>query len=103
MLFRAAASILLSGFLVAQDEAVKRKFYVDVQAALALKAEAVVADIGTGDDASHPLRIAAVIGETGRVVRVDIKQEAFEKLKSALPKGIKNIEVHLANWHRFRV
>ncbi len=81
--------------LSGQTEAVQRKFFSDVHEALALKAGSVVADVGTGDNPLHPLRMAEIVGLTGRVVCIDIDQKVLDKLKRNLPPGAANIEVQL--------
>src|SRR6266852_8082055 len=92
----AAAFLLASGALCAQnEEEVKREFLSKVHTALALKPGAVVADVGSGDDPFHAISISNGVGATGRVVCVDIRQEALDKLKRNLPPGTQNIEVHL--------
>ncbi len=91
----AAALLLISTALRAQTEEAMQKFYSGVHAALALKPGAVVADIGSGDDPEHAIRIAAAIGPNGKVVCVDIKQAALDKLKQKLPASVQNIELHL--------
>lgn len=90
-----AVSLLAYGALYGQDEAIERKFFSDVHQALALKPGTVVADVGTGDDPLHPLRIASAVGPSGRVVCVDIDQKALDKLRKHLPADSTNIEVQL--------
>lgn len=91
----AAVLLLVSGALWAQDEDVKRKLFSEVHTALSLKPGAVVADVGSGDDPRHAISISNLVGTAGRVVCVDIKQDALDKLKKSLPAGTRNIEVHL--------
>src|SRR6185369_7679806 len=91
----AAVLLVASWTVLAQDEAVKRKFFSDVHQALAIKSGSVVADVGTGDDPLHPLAIAEVVGRTGRVVCVDIDQNALDKLKKNFPKEAMNLETRL--------
>jgi ubiquinone/menaquinone biosynthesis C-methylase UbiE len=96
MRFNALAfSLLACAGLFGQDEVIQRKFFSDVHQALALKPGAIVADVGTGDDPLHALRIANVVGAGGRVVCVDIDQKALDKLRTSLPAETTNIEVHL--------
>src|SRR5260370_16657040 len=90
-----AVPLPLCSGLFGQDEAVQRKFFSDVHQALALKPGDIVADVGTGDDPLHPIRIASLVGASGRVVCVDIDQNALDKLRKSLPADIRNIEVHL--------
>ncbi|HXB67399.1 MAG TPA: methyltransferase domain-containing protein [Candidatus Acidoferrales bacterium] len=90
-----AVLLLACSALIGQDEAIQRKFFSDVHQALALKPGAVVADVGTGDDPLHPLRIANAVGPGGRVVCVDIDQKALDKLRKSLPADTTNIEIHL--------
>jgi ubiquinone/menaquinone biosynthesis C-methylase UbiE len=90
-----AVSLLACGALYGQDEAIQRKFFSDVHQALALKPGAVVADVGTGDDPLHPLRMASVVGASGRVVCVDIDPKALDKLRRSLPADSTNIEIQL--------
>lgn len=92
-----AASLLVCSGLLGQDEAIQRKFFSDVHQALDLKPGGVVADVGTGDDPLHPLRIANAVGPRGRVVCVDIDQKALDKLRKRLPADTTNIEIHLGN------
>jgi len=91
----AALLLLASATLCGQDAETKRKFFSDVHTALALKPGAIVADIGSGDDPMHALGILGVVGETGRVVCVDINQEALDKLRAKVPAQNRNIEFHL--------
>lgn len=96
MRLNALATLLLAcAVLCGQDETVQRKFFADVHQALALKPGDVVADIGTGDDPLHALRIANVVGPTGRIVCVDIDQKALDKLKRNLPADTTNIQIQL--------
>jgi ubiquinone/menaquinone biosynthesis C-methylase UbiE len=88
-------SLLALSGLVAQDAAVQQKFFSEVHQALQLKPGSVVADIGTGDDPLHPLRMASVVGPSGRVLCIDIDQKALDKLKRNLPPGTANIEVRV--------
>jgi ubiquinone/menaquinone biosynthesis C-methylase UbiE len=88
-----AVSILACSALFGQDQTIQRKFFSDVHQALALKPGAVVADVGTGDDPLHPIRIASAVGASGRVVCVDIDQKALDKLETSLPPDTTNIEV----------
>jgi precorrin-6B methylase 2 len=90
-----AVSLLAWGSLFGQDEAIQRKFFSDVHHALALRPGATVADVGTGDDPLHPLRIADAVGRSGRVVCVDIDQKALDKLRKSLPADSTNIELRL--------
>src|SRR5258708_26367089 len=90
-----AVSLLACSALIAQDQVVHRKFFSDVHKALALKPGDIVADVGTGDDPLHPLRIANVVGASGRVVCVDIDHKALDKLRKSLPANTTNIEVQL--------
>jgi ubiquinone/menaquinone biosynthesis C-methylase UbiE len=90
-----AVFLLTFGALWAQDEEVKRKLFAEVHTALALRPGAVVADVGTGDNPLHPVSIATAVGTAGRVVCVDIKQKALDKLKQHLPPGTGNIEALL--------
>jgi len=90
-----AVSLLICGGLFGQDEDVQRKFFSDVHHALGLKPGDVVADVGTGDDPLHPLRIAKAVGASGRVVCVDIDQKALDKLRKSIPADTTNIEVQL--------
>jgi len=63
-------------------------------AALALKPDDVVADIGAGSG-YHAFRIASLVPE-GKVVAVDIQPEMLDFLKSrAANLGVKNVEPHL--------
>src|SRR5260370_21117248 len=96
MRFKASAlSLLACSGLFGQDEALQHKFFSDVHQALALKPSAVVADVGTGDDPLHPLRIARAVGASGRVVCVDINQKALDQLRKSLPADAANVEVQL--------
>jgi ubiquinone/menaquinone biosynthesis C-methylase UbiE len=98
MLLRLAAAISAMSFsLVAQNDALTQKFFADVTAALALREGSIIADVGAGDNPRNALGMAKVIGATGRVVCVDVSQQALEKLKAQLPQGTTNIEVQLGN------
>jgi ubiquinone/menaquinone biosynthesis C-methylase UbiE len=79
-----------------QTEDQYRQFIAHVQNALALKAGAVVADIGTGDSPEHPLHISKAVGETGKVICVDINQKAIETLQRKLDEsGAVNVQTQL--------
>ena len=70
-----ALVVLASSALSAQDDELKRKFFADVHAALALKPGVVVADVGSGDDPVHARSMAIVVGPAGRIVCVDITKK----------------------------
>jgi ubiquinone/menaquinone biosynthesis C-methylase UbiE len=73
-----------------------RRYVTHVQNALALKPGAAVADIGTGDDPLHPLHISKAVGESGKVLCVDIDEKALEKLRHKLEEnGVTNIQTQL--------
>jgi rhodanese-related sulfurtransferase/precorrin-6B methylase 2 len=61
--------------------------------ALDLKPGAVVADVGAGDGV-YTVRLARIVGETGRVYAVDISTSALERLRARLAReGVTNVEV----------
>jgi ubiquinone/menaquinone biosynthesis C-methylase UbiE len=71
-------------FALGQTEEQYRQFIAHIQNALALKPGAVVADIGTGDSPEHPLHISKAVGESGKVICVDINQKALDTLRRKL-------------------
>ena len=82
--------------VLGQTEQEYRRFVAHVQDALALKPGAAVADIGTGDDPFHPLHISKAVGESGKVICVDIDEKALDKLRRKLEEnGVKNIQTQL--------
>ena len=63
---------------------------------MALKSGAVVADIGTGESPEQPLLVAKAVGDSGKVICVDIDEQALERLRAKLnDDGLKNVETHL--------
>ena len=64
-------------FALGQTEEQYRRFIAHIQNALALKPGAVVADIGTGDS-PELLHISRAVGESGKVICVDISQKTLD-------------------------
>lgn len=82
--------------LAAQGPPPDQKYFDQVFGAMRLSAGAVVADVGTGPAPWNPLHMAKIVGPSGRVLCVDIDQEALDKLAEALkPEGLTNIGTHL--------
>jgi ubiquinone/menaquinone biosynthesis C-methylase UbiE len=81
---------------VAQTEEAYRQYVAHIQTALGLHEGATVADIGTGNDPDHPLHISKAVGNSGKVICVDIDDKALEHLRGKLKeKGTTNVETHL--------
>jgi len=73
-----------------------RRFVAHIQEALALKRGAVVADIGTGESPEQPLHIAKAVGDSGKVICIDIDERALEKLRRTLNEnGLTNVQTRL--------
>jgi ubiquinone/menaquinone biosynthesis C-methylase UbiE len=87
--FGAAVLLLAAGAvgLTAQEGGQEERFLSRVEAALALKPGAVVADIGTGVVPQFPLRLAKAVGDGGQVICVDISAKALEVLRGKLDAG----------------
>jgi ubiquinone/menaquinone biosynthesis C-methylase UbiE len=80
----------------AQTEEQYRQFIAHIQSALALKPGAVVADIGTGESPEQPLHVSKAVGDSGKVICIDIDQKALEKLRAKLNEDeLKNVETQL--------
>ncbi len=70
-----------------------------VAAALGIEEGMRVLEVGPGHG-SYTLATARRIGESGKLVAVDIQEEIVERLKRRAQKeGITNLEVHLADVH----
>jgi hypothetical protein len=67
-----------------QTEEQYRQFIAHIQRALALKTGAVVADIGTGESPEQPLHVAKAVGDSGKVICIDIDEKALDKLRAKL-------------------
>lgn len=100
--FPAQAPALQSGQSVSASTAgqtekeVESRFVSQVQNALALKTGAVVADIGAGDSPELALQIFKAIGDSGKVIFVDIDEKALEKLNRNLKeKGATNVQIQM--------
>ena len=73
-----------------------RQFITYIHNALALKPGAVVADIGTGDSPEHPLHLSRAVGESGKVICVDINQKALDTLRRKLDESaVSNVQTLL--------
>ena len=82
--------------VLGQNEEQYRRFIAHVQSALALKPGAVVADIGTGESPEQPLHISKAVGNSGKVICVDIDEKALEQLQAKLKgNGLTNVQTQL--------
>jgi SAM-dependent methyltransferase len=73
-----------------------RQLVGHIQTALALKSGAVVADIGAGESPEQPLHISKAVGSSGKVICVDIDENALAKLRTKLHEdGLTNVETRL--------
>src|SRR6516162_5298592 len=70
--------------VLGQTEEQYRRFIAHIQDALALKQGAVVADIGTGESPEQPLHISKAVGDSGRVICIDIDSKVLEQLRVKL-------------------
>src|SRR5215475_352576 len=74
----------------------KMRNYLCVQSEPDLREPQVVADIGTGDSPEHPLHISKAVGESEKVICVDINQKALDTLRSKLDKSAaRNVQTQL--------
>jgi ubiquinone/menaquinone biosynthesis C-methylase UbiE len=79
-----------------QTEEQYRRFIAHIQSALALRPGAVVADIGTGESPEQPLHISKAVGNSGKVICVDIDEKAIEQLRGKLQEnGLRNVQTQL--------
>ena len=70
-----------------------RRFAATIDAAMDLKVGSQVADIGSGDEPFHAIRIVKAIGPTGRLVCQDIDGTALKALAAKLKAdGVQNVE-----------
>jgi len=88
--------LLAISLAVGQTDEEYRSFIVHIQNALALKRGAVVADIGTGESPEQPLHISKAVGDSGKVICVDIDEKALERLRLKLNEdGLTNVQTQL--------
>ena len=97
MTSKLAAGGLLAIALLAQELSdVERKFFAAADEALGVHPGAVIADIGTGNTLTHPLRLAEKVGSNGKVVCVDIRPPVIANIKEqAAARHLTNIEAVL--------
>ncbi len=70
----AAGGLFAIALLHAQELSdVERKFFESADEALGVHPGAVIADIGTGNTLTHPLRLGEKGGASGKVVCVDVR------------------------------
>jgi ubiquinone/menaquinone biosynthesis C-methylase UbiE len=85
-----------------ESEREKQQRVTDIFKAMGADPGAVVADIGAGSG-FFTVRLAGAVGDTGRVLAVDIKSSVVQALrKRAADEGFKNVEViegEVANPH----
>ena len=82
--------------VASEEREAQSKFIAHVQRALALKPGAAVADIGTGVSTEHPLHISRAIGDSGRLLCVDIDEKAIATLRGKLEEsGIANVRTQV--------
>ncbi len=78
------------------EDELKRRYLAHVETALALKPGAVVADIGSGDTPEFLPFLSKAVGQSGKVICVDIHEKALEKLRHYLEEnGATNAQTHL--------
>jgi ubiquinone/menaquinone biosynthesis C-methylase UbiE len=96
LLRRSGLALLSVCLAFAQTEEQYRRFIAHIQNALALKAGAVVADIGTGESPEQPLHMAKAVGASGKIICIDIDEKALEKLRLTLNENrVTNVQIQL--------
>src|SRR6266545_4374341 len=92
---RTASAAMQVSEAQSEDE-LKRRYLAHVETALALKPGAVVADIGSGDTPEFLPFLSKAVGQSGKVICVDIHEKALEKLRHYLEEnGATNAQTHL--------
>jgi ubiquinone/menaquinone biosynthesis C-methylase UbiE len=94
----AACGLFAIVLLQAQElNDVERKFFASADEALGVHPGAVIADIGTGDTLTHPLRLGEKVGSNGKVVCVDVRPSVITNIKEqAAAHHLTNIEAVLS-------
>jgi SAM-dependent methyltransferase len=78
------------------DRETYNRFMSEVRTALALKPGGIAADLGTGAEVEHPLNMSRMVGESGRILCVDISREALDLLERRIKdSGAGNIRTQL--------
>ena len=89
-------SVVAISLAFSQTEEEYRRFVAHIQTALELKDGAIVADVGTGESPEQALHISKAVGESGKVICVDIDEKALETLRAKVSvDGLKNVETRL--------
>jgi len=89
-------ALLAISLAVGQTDEQYRRFVAHVQNALGLKRGAVVADIGTGESPEQALHISKAVGDSGKVICIDIDEKALERLRRTLNEnGLTNVQTRL--------
>src|SRR5258708_19658858 len=82
--------------LAAQDTELQDRYFSQIYTAMGLSPGAMVADIGTGPRPVHALRMAKLIGTSGKIVCVDIDSKVISQLNEDLKaEGATNITAQL--------
>jgi ubiquinone/menaquinone biosynthesis C-methylase UbiE len=98
----AAGGLLAMALLQAQEPAdverefFEREFFARADEALGVHLGAVIADIGTGNTLTHPLRLGEKVGFNGKVVCVDVRPSVIANIKEQVASHhLTNIEAVL--------
>jgi ubiquinone/menaquinone biosynthesis C-methylase UbiE len=88
--------LLLAGAAAQAQSPAEEEFFSKIFTAMGIATGSMVADIGTGSDPVHARRMSKIVGQTGKIVCVDINDKVIAHLQGLFKEeGLANIEAHL--------